>query len=130
MSSSAPPPAAESTEEEKPKCKICCACPETKTRRDECLGPVDKRLRRVRSARAAAKSETEQFGRALEKFRKERLPGARSRAAGSDGAASSSRSRSAPGFGRRAALMSQTPRGEWCWRSGGARMADAPDYVL
>ena len=37
MSSSAPPPAAESTEEEKPKCKICCACPETKTKRDECL---------------------------------------------------------------------------------------------
>jgi cytochrome c oxidase assembly protein subunit 17 len=24
-------------EEVKPKCKICCACPETKTVRDECI---------------------------------------------------------------------------------------------
>jgi cytochrome c oxidase assembly protein subunit 17 len=31
------PSSAETTEEKKPKCKICCACPETKKLRDECI---------------------------------------------------------------------------------------------
>jgi len=30
-------PAVESTETEKKKCKACCACPETKQVRDQCI---------------------------------------------------------------------------------------------
>ena len=37
MSSGGAPPAAAEPTDEKPKCKICCACPETRTKRDECL---------------------------------------------------------------------------------------------
>ena len=33
----APTTSAASEDQPKPKCKICCACPETKKARDECI---------------------------------------------------------------------------------------------
>ena len=35
--SSTPVDAGETQEEKKPTCRICCACPETRTPRDECV---------------------------------------------------------------------------------------------